>query len=151
MCSTMAGGTPCLHPHGHKGQRSVHSPALHHGGDAAKSVCSHSRGKVPISSPWIVYFYFLQLLFSLLNNSLFIPHIIQALKNLASPLTLYLLQSYFIYLCKGKFWWGLDCVLATCIAVAGVTPLPQEPCQPIDNLPRLLLHCCQCKPGQGWR
>ena len=34
-------------------QRSVHSPALHCGGDTAKSVCSLSRGKVPDSSPWI--------------------------------------------------------------------------------------------------
>jgi hypothetical protein len=44
-------------------QRSVHSPALRHVGDATKSVCSLSRGRVPDSSPWIV-FYFLQLLFS---------------------------------------------------------------------------------------
>jgi hypothetical protein len=32
-------------------QRSVHSPALRHGGDTAKSVCSLSRGRVPDSSP----------------------------------------------------------------------------------------------------
>ncbi len=36
-------------------QRSVHSPALHHGGDAAKSVCSLSRGRVTDSSQWIVF------------------------------------------------------------------------------------------------
>jgi hypothetical protein len=36
-------------------QRKVHSPALHHGGDTAKSVCSLSRGRVPDSSPWIVF------------------------------------------------------------------------------------------------
>jgi hypothetical protein len=42
-------------------------------------------------------FYFLQLLFSLLNNPLFAPRIIQALKNHGSPLTLYLLHSYFIF------------------------------------------------------
>ncbi len=29
--------------------RKVHSPALHHGGDTAKSVCSPSRGRVPDS------------------------------------------------------------------------------------------------------
>jgi hypothetical protein len=78
-------------------QRSVHSPALHHGGDTAKSVCSLSRGRVPDSSPWID-FIFLQLLFSLLNNPLFVPCIIQVLKNPVSPLTLNLLQSYFIFL-----------------------------------------------------
>jgi hypothetical protein len=54
-------------------QRKVHSPALHHGGDIAKSVCSPSRGRVPDSSPCIVFVYFLQLLFSLLNNPLFTP------------------------------------------------------------------------------
>jgi hypothetical protein len=36
-------------------QRKVHSPALHHGGDAAKSVCSLSRGRVPDSSPLILF------------------------------------------------------------------------------------------------
>jgi hypothetical protein len=35
-------------------QRKVHSPALRHGGDTAKSVSSLSRGRVPDSSPWIV-------------------------------------------------------------------------------------------------
>ncbi len=39
-------------------QRSVHSPVLHHGGDAAKIVCSRSRGRVPDSSPLIVIFIF---------------------------------------------------------------------------------------------
>jgi hypothetical protein len=76
-------------------QRKVHSPALHHGGDTAKSVCSLSRGRVPDSSPWILFLnYFLQVLFSLLNNPLFAPRIIQALKNPVSPLTLYLLHSF---------------------------------------------------------
>jgi hypothetical protein len=74
-------------------QRKVHSPALHHGGDTVKSVSSPSRGRVPDSSPWIVFIYFLQLMFSLLNNPLFAPPIIQALKNTVSPLMLYLLHS----------------------------------------------------------
>ncbi len=38
-------------------QRKVHSPALHHGGDTAKSVCSLSRGRVPDSSLWIVFLF----------------------------------------------------------------------------------------------
>ncbi len=37
-------------------QRSVNSPALCHGGDAAKSVCSLSRGRVPDNSQWIFFF-----------------------------------------------------------------------------------------------
>jgi hypothetical protein len=43
-------------------------------------------------------FYALQVLFSLLNNPLFVPRIIQALKSPVSPVTLYLLHSYFIFL-----------------------------------------------------
>ncbi len=43
-------------------QMKVHSPALHHGGDTAKSVSSLSRVRVPDSSPWIVF------LFILYNN-----------------------------------------------------------------------------------
>ncbi len=39
------------------------------------------------------FVYYLQLLFSLLNNPLFAPCIIQELKNPVSPLTLYLLHS----------------------------------------------------------
>ncbi len=38
-------------------QRNVHSPALHHRGDTAKSVCSLSRGRVPDSSPWILFLF----------------------------------------------------------------------------------------------
>ncbi len=60
-------------------QRKVHSPALRHDGDTANSVFSLLRGRVPDSSPW--NFFFLQLLFSVLNNRLFAPRIIQVLKN----------------------------------------------------------------------
>ncbi len=49
MCSAFGGATPCLRPHGHKGK------CMRHGGDTAKSVCSPSRGRVPDSSPWIVF------------------------------------------------------------------------------------------------
>ncbi len=38
-------------------QRKVHSPALHHGGDTAKRVCSPSRGRIPDSSPRIVFLF----------------------------------------------------------------------------------------------
>ncbi len=38
-------------------QRKVHSPALHHGGDTAKRVSSLSRGRVPDSSPLIVFLF----------------------------------------------------------------------------------------------
>jgi hypothetical protein len=74
--------------------RSVHCPALHHGGATAKSACSISRRRDPESSPWIGFFIFFNYLFSLLNNPLF-PH---------------------------------------------NNSVPQEPRQPIDNLPQLLLY-----------
>jgi hypothetical protein len=38
-------------------QRKVHSPVLRHGGDTAKSVSSLSRGRVPDSSPWILFLF----------------------------------------------------------------------------------------------
>jgi hypothetical protein len=38
-------------------QRKVHSPALRHGGDTAKSVSSLSRGRVPDNSPWILFLF----------------------------------------------------------------------------------------------
>jgi hypothetical protein len=41
----------------------------------------------------LFFVFFLQLLFSLLNNPLFASRIIQALKNPVSPLMLYLLHS----------------------------------------------------------
>jgi hypothetical protein len=91
-------------------QRKVHSPALRHGGDTAKSVCSPSRGRVPDSSPWIVFVYFLQLLFSLLNNPLFAPPHYSGAQEPCQPID------------------------------ALPPPLLQEPRQPIDNPSRLLLH-----------
>jgi hypothetical protein len=104
MCSAFGGATPCLHPHGHK------EKCMHHGGDIAKSVCSPSRGRVPDSSPWIVFVYFLQLLFSLLNNPLFTPPHYSGAQEPCQPID------------------------------ALPPPLLQEPHQPIDNLPQLLLH-----------
>jgi hypothetical protein len=38
-------------------QRRVYSPALCHWGDTAKSVCSLSRGRVPDSSPLILFLF----------------------------------------------------------------------------------------------
>ncbi len=67
------------------------------------------------------FVYYLQLLFSLLNNPLFAPRIIQAVKNPVSPLMLYLLHSFknpvsllMIYpssyctFCQGKLGQGLQ-------------------------------------------
>ncbi len=88
MCSAFRGATPCLHPHGHK------QKCMHHGGDTAKSVCSPSRGRVPDSSPWIVFCLFFTTTVQFTEQpSVCPPHIIQVLKNPVSRLTLYLLHS----------------------------------------------------------
>ncbi len=54
-------------------QRKVHSPALCHGGDTAKSVCSLSRGRVPDSSPWIVFLFIFYNYCSVYWTSLCLP------------------------------------------------------------------------------
>jgi hypothetical protein len=91
MCSAMAGATPCLHPHGHRGkcirQRCVMGVTL-------LRVFPPFQGRGFLTAHHGLFFvYYLQLLFSLLNNPLFAPRNIQALKNPVSPLTLYLLHS----------------------------------------------------------
>jgi hypothetical protein len=68
----------------------------------------------------LFFVYFLQLLFSLLNNSLFAPCIIQALKNPVSPLTLYLLHS------------------------------SKNPVSLLTIYPGSYCTFCQSKPGLGW-
>ncbi len=91
-------------------QRKVHSPALRHGVDTAKSVCSLSRGRVPDSSPWIVFCLFFTTTVQFTDQPSVCPPIFQALKNPVSPLTLYLLHS------------------------------SKNPISLLSNLPRLLLH-----------
>ncbi len=91
MCSTMAGATPCLHPHGHKG-KCIHQRCIM--GVTLLRVSAPLQGGGFLTVHHGFFFvYFLQLLFSLLNNPLFAPCIIQVLKNPVSPLTLYLLHS----------------------------------------------------------
>jgi hypothetical protein len=91
MCSAVAGATPCLHLHGHKGkyihQHCVMIVTL------LRVLAPFQGGGFLTAHHGLFFVYFLQLLFSLLNNPLFAPGIIQALKNPVSPLTLYLLHS----------------------------------------------------------
>ncbi len=91
MCSAMAGGTPCLHPHGHKG-KCIHQRCIM-GVTLLRVFPPFQGGGFLKAHHGLFFVYYLQLLFSLLNNPLFAPRIIQALKNPVSPLTLYLLQS----------------------------------------------------------
>jgi hypothetical protein len=91
VCSAFGGATPFLHPHGHKGkcihQRCIMWVTL------LRVFAPFQRGGFLTAHHRFCFLYFLQLLFSLLNNPLFAPCIIQALKNPVSPLTLYLLHS----------------------------------------------------------
>jgi hypothetical protein len=91
MCRAVAGATPCLHPHGHKGN-CIHQRCVM--GVALLRVFAPLQGVGILTAHNGLFFvYFLQLLFSLLNNPLFAPRIIQALKNPVNPLMLYLLHS----------------------------------------------------------
>ena len=91
-------------------QRKVHSPALRHGGDTAKSVCSPSRGRVPDSSPWIVFCLFFTTTVQFTEQPSVHPPHYSGAQEPCQPID------------------------------ALPPPLLQEPRQPIDNLPRLLLH-----------
>jgi hypothetical protein len=91
MCSAMAGATPCLHPYGHKG-KCIHQHCIM-GVTLLRVFPPFQGGGFLTAHHGLFFVYYLQLLFSLLNNPLLAPHIIQALKNPVSPLMLYLLHS----------------------------------------------------------
>jgi hypothetical protein len=91
MCSAMAGATPCLHPHGHKG-KCIHQRCVM-GVTLLRVFPPFQGGGFLTAHHGFFFVYYLQLLFSLLKNPLFAPRIIQALKNPVSPLQLYLLHS----------------------------------------------------------
>jgi hypothetical protein len=91
MCSIVAGATPCLHPHGHKG-KCIHQHCVM-GLIQLRVFAPYQGGGFLTAHHGSFFVHFLQLLFSLLNNSLFAPRIIQVLKNPVSPLMLYLLYS----------------------------------------------------------
>jgi hypothetical protein len=91
-------------------QKKVHSPALHHGGDTAKSVSSLSRGKVPDSSPWILFCLLFTTTVQFTEQPSVRPPHYSGAQEPCQPID------------------------------ALPPPLLQEPCQPIDDLPQLILH-----------
>jgi hypothetical protein len=91
MCSAFGGVTPCLHLHGHKG-KCIHQRCVM-GVTVLRVFAPLQGGGFLTAHHGLFFVYFLQLLFSLLNNPLFAPCIIQALKNLFFPSMLYLLHS----------------------------------------------------------
>ena len=84
-------GNTLLHPHGHK-QKCIHQRCIM-GVTLLRVFAPLQGGGFLTAHHGLFFVYFLQLLFSLLNNPLFAPCIIQALKNPVSPLMLYLLHS----------------------------------------------------------
>jgi hypothetical protein len=91
-------------------QSKVHSPALRHGGDTTKIVCSPLRGRVPDSSPWIVFCLFFTTTVQFNEQPSVCPPHYSGTQEPCQPID------------------------------AQPPPLLQEPRQPIDNLPWLLLH-----------
>ncbi len=91
MCSAVAGATPCLHPHRHKG-KCIHQRCII-GVTLLRVFAPFQGGGFLTAHHGFFFVYYLQLQFSLLNNPLFTPCIIQVLKNPVSPLMLYLLHS----------------------------------------------------------
>jgi hypothetical protein len=85
------GATPCLHTHGLKG-KCIHQRCIM-GVTLLRVFAPLQEGGFLTAPHGLFFVYFLQLMFSLLNNPLFAPRIIQMLKNPVSPLTLYLLHS----------------------------------------------------------
>ncbi len=85
MCSAMAGATPCFYPHGHK-EKCIHQRCVM-GVTGLLRVFPPFQGEGFLTAHHGFFF-----CFSLLNNPLFAPRIIQVLKNPVSPLTLYLLH-----------------------------------------------------------
>jgi hypothetical protein len=108
MCSAFGGATPCLHPHGHKG-KCIHQRCVM-GVTLLRVFAPLHGGGFLTAHHGLFFVYFLQLLFSLLNNPLFVPPHYSGAQEPCQPIG------------------------------ALPPPLLQEPRQPIDNLPRLLLH-----------
>jgi hypothetical protein len=71
MCITFGGATPCLHPHGHKG-KCMHQHCIM-GVTLIRVFAPLQGGGFLTAHHGLFFVYFLQLLFSLLNNPLFAP------------------------------------------------------------------------------
>jgi hypothetical protein len=71
MCSAFGGVTPCLHPHGHNG-KCIHQRCVM-GVTLLRVFAPLQGGGFLTAHHGLFFVYFLQLLFSLLNNPLFAP------------------------------------------------------------------------------
>jgi hypothetical protein len=90
--------------------KKVHSPALRHGGDTAKSVCFPSKGRVPDSSQWIMIIIIFTTTVQFTEQPSVCPPHYSGAQEPCQPID------------------------------ALPPPLLQEPRQPIDDQPRLQLH-----------
>jgi hypothetical protein len=107
MCSAMAGGTPCLHPHGHKG-KCIHQRYIM-GVTLLRVFPPFSRGRVPDSSPWIVFCLLFTITVQFTEQPFVCPPHYSGAQEPCQPID------------------------------ALPPPLLQEPRQPIGDLPQLLL------------
>jgi hypothetical protein len=115
MCSAVAGATSCLHPHGHKG-KCIHQCCIM-GVTLLRVFAPLQGGGFLTAHHGVLFVYFLQLLFSLLNNSLFAPpphysgaqescYLLHSSKNPVSLLLIY--PSSYCTFCQGKPGQGLQ-------------------------------------------
>jgi hypothetical protein len=81
-CSAFGGATSCLHPHGHKG-KCIHQRCVM--GVTLLRVFAPLQGGGFLTAQHGMFFvYFLQLLFSLLNNPLFAPKLFRHSRTLSA-------------------------------------------------------------------
>jgi hypothetical protein len=91
MCSAVAGATPCLHPHGHKG-KCIHQRCVM--GVTLLRVFAPLQGGGFLTAHHGLFFcFYFTTTVQFTEQPSVHPPIIQALKNPVSPLTLYLLHS----------------------------------------------------------
>jgi hypothetical protein len=81
-CSAFGGATPCLHPHGHKG-KCIHQRCIM-GVTLLRVFAPLQGGGFLPAHHGLFFVYFLQLLFSLLNNPLFPPTLFRRSRTLSA-------------------------------------------------------------------
>ncbi len=91
MCSAVAGATPCLHPHGHKG-KCIHQLCIM-GVTLLKVFAPFQGGGFLTAHHGFFFCFFFTTTVQFTEQPSVCPRIIQALKNPVSPLMLYTLHS----------------------------------------------------------